>query len=125
MELDTRTTIVASFVVAALLAGTALVFARSTPAEMRGADPLKLWGFGLLLLAIGYLGVATRNVLPDFVSIVLSNTLIVAALVVSYSALRAFRGEPPVDALGWSLVAGTFVVLWVLLEVWPDMQARI
>src|SRR5262245_57280474 len=124
MELDTRTTIVASFIVAALLAGTAILFARATPTA-RGSDPLRLWGFGLGLLALGYAGVATRGVWPDFVAIVVSNTLIVAALVVSYRALRAFRGEPPADALGWGLVAGVFIALWLLLEVWPDMQARI
>jgi len=125
MELDTRTTIIASFLVAGLLAGTALVFARSTPAPMRGADPLRLWGTGLALLAVGYLGVATRGLLPDFVSIVVANTLIVAALVVSNRALRAFRGAPGSDATGWIATAATFLVLWFLLDVWPDLRARI
>src|SRR5258706_7935458 len=125
MELDTRTTIVASFIVAAMLSGTALAFARSTPAAMHGARPLKLWGLGLLLLALGFAGVAARGSLPDFLTIVVSNTLIVAALVLSYRGLRAFRGEPPDDRLGWGLVAGVFVALWLLLDVWPNLTARI
>lgn len=125
MELDTRTTIVASFIVAAMLSATALVFARSAPAGQRGAGPLKLWGLGLALLALGFLGVASRGTLPDFLTIVVANTLIVAALVVSYRSLRGFKGVPPADPLGWSLVGGTFVVLWLLLEVWPSLTARI
>jgi len=124
MELDTRTTVVAGFIVAALLAGTALLFARATPAAMR-AQALRLWGLALAVLAVGLAGVSMRDRLPDFFSIVVSNTLIVAAIVLSYRSIRAFRGPPGADLLGWALVAGVFVALWLLLEVWPNLGARI
>src|SRR3954467_8648562 len=119
MELDTRTTIVAGFAVAGLLAGTALTFARGTTPPLPLGEPLRLWGYALLMLAIGLAGVALRDAVPHVFSIVLSNTLVVAALVMSYRSLRAFRGPPPADYVGWSLVVVVFAALWLLLDVWP------
>src|SRR3954469_4035787 len=121
MELDTRTTIFAGFIVAVLLAGTALAFARSAPVAMRLAAPLRLWGYALLALALGLAGVASRDAIPAFLSIVAGNTLIVASLVLSYGSLRAFRGASSTDAVGWSTVALVFIILWIFLEVWPDL----
>ncbi|MGE5640779.1 MAG: GGDEF domain-containing protein, partial [Clostridia bacterium] len=123
--LDTRTTIVAGFVVALLLAGTAISFARSIRTSPRLALPLRLWGYSLLALATGLAGVAARDHIPAFLSIVAGNTLVVAAVVLSYRSLRAFQGPAPADPLGWALVAAVFVSLWVLLDVWPDLGARI
>src|SRR3954471_8622645 len=125
MELDTRTTIFAGFIIAVLLAGTALAFSRSAPVAMRLAAPLRLWGYALLALALGLAAVASRAAIPPFLSIIAGNTLIVASLVLSYRSLRAFRGLPPADATGWILVAAVFVLLWVFLEIWPNLGARI
>jgi diguanylate cyclase (GGDEF)-like protein len=77
------------------------------------------------MLAIGLAGVALRDAVPHVFSIVLSNTLVVAALVMSYRSLRAFRGPPPADYVGWSLVVVVFAALWLLLDVWPNLGARI
>jgi diguanylate cyclase (GGDEF)-like protein len=121
VELDTRTTVVASLLVAALLGAVALIFARG----QRDPRPLALWGAALLLLALGFTGVALRGHIPDFFALVLANTLIVAALVVSYRSLVSFRRPPPPDSLGWGLVVAVFAAMWLLSEVWPDMHARI
>jgi diguanylate cyclase (GGDEF)-like protein len=121
VELDTRTTVVASLLVAALLGGVALVFARG----QRDPGPLALWGAALLMLSAGFTGVALRGRAPDFLTVVVANTLIVAALVVSYRSLVSFRRPPTADVVGWSLVGAVFVALWALSELWPDLNARI
>src|SRR3970040_779926 len=97
MELDPRTLIVASLLSAALLGAISLAFA-----TMRGSSRvIGAWGKAMLLLAAGLLGLALRGVIPDWMSIAVGNTVIVAALVLALRSLRGFLGSPLRDVAGW------------------------
>jgi len=96
MELDTRTLIVASLLTAGLMGGVSLAFA-----TLRGTSRIiGRWGTAMLLLAAGLLGLALRGAIPDWMSMALSSTVIVAALVVAMRGLRLFLGGVARDLLG-------------------------
>ena len=120
MELDPRTLIVASLLTAGLMGAVSLAFA-----GMRGASRvIGRWGGAMLLLGTGLLGLALRQLIPDWLSIALANTLIVAALVLAVRSLRRFLDDAPRDLLGWGLTAALFVYLLVFAVAIPSMTAR-
>jgi len=87
---------------------------------------LRRCGIGLLGVSAAIAAMASRNVAPPFVSIVFANTLIVASLVVFYSATRHLEEKQPPrrDYVGW-----LSVVLVLMLSIWythfaPDMAVR-
>lgn len=121
MELDPRTLVVASLLSAVLLGSVSLAFA-----IMRGSSRvIGNWGKAMLLLALGMLGLALRGLIPDWISIALANTVIVAALVLAVRSLRRFLGSAPRDLLGWGLTGALLVYLLLFSVVWPSNVARI
>lgn len=121
MELDPRTLIVASLLIAVLLGTVSLAFA-----TIRGSSRIMgAWGRAMLLLAAGLLGLALRGMIPDWISIAVANTAVVAALVLALRSLRQFLGSAPRDALGWGLTAALFAYLLLYAVVWPSTVARI
>ncbi|MEO8717187.1 MAG: GGDEF domain-containing protein [Burkholderiales bacterium] len=120
MELDPRTLIVASLLTAGLMGAVALIFA-----TVRGATRvIGNWGKAMLVLAAGLLGLALRGAIPDWISIALANTAIIAALVLALRSLRVFLGSRPRDLLGWGLIVPMFVYLLVFSVIWPNNVAR-
>ena len=121
MELDPRTLIVASLLIAVLLGTVSLAFA-----TIRGSSRIMgAWGRAMLLLAAGLLGLALRGMIPDWISIAVANTAVVAALLLALRSLRQFLGSAPRDALGWGLTAALFAYLLLYAVVWPSTVARI
>jgi diguanylate cyclase (GGDEF)-like protein len=121
MELDPRTLVVASLLLATLLGTVSLAFA-----TVRGSSRIVgAWGKSMLLLAAGLLGLALRGAIPDWVSFALGNTVVVASLVLALRALRQFFGRPPRDALGWGLTAALFAYLLLFSVALPSTLARI
>jgi diguanylate cyclase (GGDEF)-like protein len=120
MALDPRTLVVASLLAAAMLGTISLAFA-----TMRGSSRvIGPWGKAMLLLAAGLLGLALRGAIPDWVSIAVANTVIVAALVLALRSLRLFVGSPPRDVAGWSLTGLLFTYLLSFTVLWPSNGAR-
>jgi diguanylate cyclase (GGDEF)-like protein len=120
MELDTRTLIVASLLTAGLMGTVSLVFA-----SLRGTSRIiGRWGAAMLLLAAGLLGLALRGAIPDWMSIALANTMIVAALALALRALRHFFGSALRDLPGWGVTLGLFAYLLAFAHVVPSMTAR-
>jgi diguanylate cyclase (GGDEF)-like protein len=121
LELDPRTLIVASLLIAVLLGTVSLAFA-----TIRGSSRIMgAWGRAMLLLAAGLLGLALRGMIPDWISIAVANTAVVAALLLALRSLRQFLGSAPRDALGWGLTAALFAYLLLYAVVWPSTVARI
>lgn len=120
MELDPRTLVVASLLSAVLLGAVSLAFA-----TLRGQSRIiGGWGKAMLVLAAGLLGVALRDVIPDWTSAAMANTLIVAGLVVAMRSLRLFLGDTPRDAPGWGLTGVLFLCLLYFSLVVPSHEGR-
>jgi diguanylate cyclase (GGDEF)-like protein len=120
MELDPRTLVVASLLSALLLGSVSLAFA-----TLRGESRIiGGWGKAMLVVASGLLGLALRDIIPDWVSAAVANTLIVAGLVIAMRSLRLFLGSVPHDATGWGLTATLFLMLLFFTEVSPSHEGR-
>lgn len=122
MELDPRSLIVASLLVATLMGAVSLVFANMQGGRSR---LIGAWGGAMLVVAVGLAGISLRGLVPDLLSIVFANTAVVAGVVLSIRAMRVFCGLPPLDATGWVLTAGLFVFMVLMTEVWPNYTARL
>ena len=114
MFLDARTLIFAGAVVALVTGSILLITRRAFPRSIRG---LEYWGAANLAAAAGAVAIATRGIAPDFVSIVLGNTLVTAGHMLHYAAILQFRRRAvPTRALGLLLVAvfaGTAAGYWL------------
>lgn len=88
--LDIRTIIV-TLIMTALLFGIGTL-GLNVPAERRLA--VRLWGGGNLIMAVGWLLLALRNTIPDWPSIVLGNTFLIAALFCELSAISLLVQRP-------------------------------
>lgn len=121
MELDPRTLVVAGLMDAALLGVIALWFA-SREGAMR---TIGTWGAAMVTLAVGLTGVALRGFIPNLISVVFANTVIVAALVLALRSLRLMRGRSGRDLWSWGLVALVVVLQFVFGELVPDYRVRV
>jgi diguanylate cyclase (GGDEF)-like protein len=120
MELDPRTLVVASLLSAVLLGAVSLAFA-----TLRGESRIiGGWGKAMLVLAAGLLGLALRDIIPNWASAAVANTVIVAGLVIAMRSLRLFLGSAPQDATGWGLTATLFLMLLYFTEVSPSHEGR-
>jgi diguanylate cyclase (GGDEF)-like protein len=119
--MDTRTVIVTMLAHVSLLGLLALYFG----ARQGGTRAVGTWGAGLLMVASGYGGLAMRGVLPDFISITVANTALMAANLLFYRSARLFMGRPVHDPVGVAALAATAVVVFVFSEITPNLQVRI
>lgn len=121
MELDIRSLVVASLLSAWLMGAIAVAFAKLRgPTRIVGG-----WGGSILTLAAGLTGIALRGAIPDWASIAVANTLVLAGWVLALRSLRQFVGSAPRDRLGWSLVGLMFLFLLYYSEVRPSAYVRV
>jgi diguanylate cyclase (GGDEF)-like protein len=120
MELDPRSLVLASVLSAVLMGSVSIVFAAlSGSSRIIGS-----WGRAMLLLAFGLLGLGMRDYVPLWLSAVVGNTLIVAAIALAMRALRVFVGSAPRDVMTWVLLATLFVMLLYFTEVRDSSVGR-
>lgn len=119
--LDTRSILVAALAMAVLMGLVSLAFGRLE----RSTQALRLWGWGLLIFALGMGLVALRGEVPDLVGVLLGDTVLFAAAIPMLRGMRSFNGEPAADTPGWVLVALGFVLIAFWTLVMPDATARI
>lgn len=120
MELDPRTLVVASVVSALLLGSVSIAFATLSGSQRIIAS----WGTAMLVLGLGLLGLGLRDQIPFWLSAVVGNWLIVAAIVLGMRALRVFVGSAPRDLLSWILLAALLLLLLYFAEVRPSNIGR-
>ncbi len=119
--MDTRTVIIVVLAQVSLLGALAIVFG----ARKGATRAVSMWGAGLLMVAAGYGGIAMRDVLPNLLSITIANTLLMAANLMFFRAVRIFLGKPLHDPFGLAVLAATAVMMFVFSEIVPNLQARI
>jgi signal transduction histidine kinase len=90
MAIDVRTLFIVHAVISLTLAGLMVVFWRGH----RSIPGLGCWTMGATLLGAMVLGVGLRGALPDFLSIVVANSLGVVCLAAFWNGIRLFDGRP-------------------------------
>ncbi|TRZ89100.1 MAG: PAS domain S-box protein [Rhodocyclaceae bacterium] len=90
------------------------------------ANPsLRLWAAGATANGIGFVLVALRDIVPDLLSIVVANTMLVMGSAWLYLGNRTFAGKASEGPWYWFLAAGTAAAFCYFTYVTPDLSARI
>lgn len=107
-----------------LLVGSLLLLGwRSLPRGMRPS--LRWWLAGLALHGIGSLLLASRDLAPAWLSLVLANTVLGLGLACMAIALRGFYGMPQRRLAHLGLALSIALVALVFVEFQPNLHARV
>lgn len=86
---------------------------------------LALWAGGVTLVGIGTMLVALRDEIPDLISIIMANGLIIAGAIIVWNGIRVFNARRP----KWRLLMVAFPLLTLSLAYWTyvdnDLTIRI
>lgn len=89
-------------------------------------DPsLRLWAIGATANGAGFVLLALRGVVPDLLSMVLGNTLLIVGMVWLYLGNRTFRGCRNEFPWYWLLTVLSAVSLAYFTYLSPNLEARI
>lgn len=89
------------------------------------ADGPAQWAMGGALLALGMLLIAFRNLVPDLLSIVLANTMIVASHAAYLIGIQKYLSVPPSFRFCAILIGATVGVFIAFTYLEPDIANRI
>jgi signal transduction histidine kinase len=121
MSLDVRTLFVVHALISLTLSALMVAFWRGR----RDVPGLGCWSIGTVLLGVMILGVALRGALPDFLSIVVANSIGVLSLAAYWNGIRLFDGRPARwrPALLAAAVMAALLAYYAFLA--PNVQVRI
>jgi diguanylate cyclase (GGDEF)-like protein len=102
-QFDIRSAIMIGACLNVLIALMLLTVRSALPIAYKNS--LRWWWLGLLMQPMGFVLIALRGVLPEFISIVLANTIIAFAVACFSIAMRTFTGIPLRRGYAFSLVA--------------------
>mgnify|MGYP000303690752 CR=1 FL=1 len=119
--LDIRTLFFATTVTSVLLAGAMVVLWRAVPEERA----CRYWAAGAVLSVIGFSLIFLRGTVPDFLSIPVSNTLLVGSYALSAFGIAVFTGSRMPYFLGGFSPLVMFLAAAYFLYVEPDVGWRI
>jgi diguanylate cyclase (GGDEF)-like protein len=120
-SLDIRSLTVVLMVVSALLSIVLFLIWRSR----RTYPGFGLWTTGNALNAVGFLLMALRGMIPDVLSVVLSNFLILSALGLFLEGVRWFRGVAGRRILSLSLVVFPVLLIAYFTFAINDIRVRV
>jgi hypothetical protein len=118
MNLDIRTVVV-TLMVSAVLMTLTLAFGLRAGARAGFAK----WSLGLATYALGWLLIAARPALPDWIGVALADALLLGGLCLQLGALLDFEGRPAPAWLYVAPPAALFAVLLPLLENYAALTA--
>lgn len=118
--MDIRTECMLFALVSLVLSGSLLLIRRASPPEVKGVFR---WALGDGALALGFLFLGLRNTLPDTLSIIGANTLIVLAVTCLYHALKELDGQQPRGSL-YVAVLGVAAAFIFFQWMHADMATR-
>ncbi|WP_241754715.1 sensor domain-containing diguanylate cyclase [Cupriavidus basilensis] len=121
-QIDLRTTVLLSAVMSALMSVVLLSAYYSFPRSIKG---IGRWVGGSLLLIVAPVLFWLRDIAPDWLSIVVANCLVMAAMALWMLAVQAFYGRAQTWRSAAALtVLGTLLLAWYAL--WqPNYVARV
>jgi hypothetical protein len=83
------------------------------------------WAMGTAAASLGLVMIGFRDVIPDFLSVVVANTAIVGFVVLATQGLLGFVGRKPPYALDAVVIAVMVAVLTLFFFVWPSYSVRV
>ena len=121
MNLDPRSMIALAGFMSAVMAVVLLFMRRHYPPSIRGVGA---WAAAPLLWLASTILFSARGLIPDWLSLVLANQLLVLGTVTYYMGTRSFMGQP----LSWRLwswvIAASTLVFVVLMVVFQGLSPR-
>lgn len=106
------------------LTGLVLLFAQQVFLRPT-RDGLRWWLSGLLLHPVGFTLLGLRDAAPDWLSIVVANTVIAVSIACLGIGLRVLLSLPQRRGFLVALIAATFAVVLVFNYVYPSILVRI
>ena len=85
---------------------------------------LGLWSVGYGLQFTGIVLIALRDIAPDFISIVLSNCLIIIGGIMIFIGLERFTGQSSSQVFNWLLVIVFFAIQYLFGILQPNLMMR-
>ena len=119
--LDPRTIVVFIASVAALFGVALLLFWLRDRRQMSYA----MWATGDLAIAAGWLLIALRNALPDFVSIVVAATCLAVGYALLLDGVQRFNRQPRRWRLSALITAAVFGEQWYWMQIGAPVEWRI
>ena len=88
-------------------------------------QPIRLWVRGLLIQPFSFVLFSFRGQIPDWLSIIVGNVLLVIAFAHIIQALRIYNRKPPLIPTQCFLIAITLIGTSLMTYVWPSLYGRI
>jgi len=122
LNLDLRTIVLMSGILALLLTAVMLSVRRSYPRTVQG---LGYWALAPLLVAVATFLFGARGQIPDWMSVVGANVLLLGGVLLFHFGSQQFFGQPPAYRR-WliALAAFTLLLFWFGV-VQPDFNIRV
>lgn len=121
MILDVRTMGILSGVTPVILGTIMLVYLR----KRKSYGGFEKWVRANFGLGIGYLFVALRGFIPDFLSIILGNILVVYSAILVYEGVQRFYGRPTFSWLNYSFLGVYIPLQSYFTYLVPNINARV
>lgn len=122
LKLDARTILVMTALMGPLMAIVLFSLRRNYPVSVRG---LGWWANGALVMFLGIVLIATRDLLPMGFSILLGNVLLMSGSLMWVAGTEKFLGLPSSMRLWVPLLGLSSLAVAALLLVWPDYAIRV
>jgi diguanylate cyclase (GGDEF)-like protein len=121
LDLDVRTLAFVSGLIPFILGVIMAVYWRTR----RVYDGFGRWVVANFLLGIGFLLLDLRGFIPDFLSIIVGNGLIIYSLVLMYEGIQLFFNRPAINIWNYLILVTYIVLQFYLTYTRPDINARI
>lgn len=121
LDLDIRTLLVVTALIS-MSSATALIYLWRYQSHSNGAG---FWAAGMSCVSIASILIIGRGVIPDFLSLVVANTLYVVGFVLVLRGLRVFTGRPPLLFFDIGLPPATAALFYYFNYLDQNMNIRI
>ena len=120
MKFDLLTILMAYLIVDAVFAIAFAITARRHP----NLDGPGWWFASCMALFSGFLGICLRGIIPDIISIVIANSLILVGYICAWIGIRRFFSLHWHWSLWALFVLPATVLLSLYMAIWPSVSAR-